>query len=89
MTIWLFIGAAVFGLLAFDAWRMGRQSRELPYELEAEVRGESVEGVSLVEQQVRQSWHRRFGLGKASDIVWFWLLLTACCSVALLLQVLG
>lgn len=89
MTLLLLLMAAVFGLLAIDAWRMGRPSHHAPYEVEAKERSESVAGVPLSEQSRRHSWHRRYGVGDAVGIMLLWSILAGGCVVAALFREYG
>jgi hypothetical protein len=79
MAIWLLLPAALFSYLAYDAWRISSPSQDVPYELEAKERGESVAGLPVSEQLKRREWHRRYGVGQTSDIVWLWAILAAAC----------
>jgi hypothetical protein len=89
MTLLLLLAAAVFGLLAVDAWRIGRPPHDAPYQVEAKERGESVAGVPVSEQLRRQAWHRRFGLGAPGEIVWLWSILAGGCLAAALFREFG
>jgi hypothetical protein len=83
MILSLLVAAAVFGYLAVDAWRMGRPlQHDAPYAIEAKERGESVVGVPVREQLWRKAWHRRYGLGKPSQVVWVWAILAIGCLLA-------
>lgn len=86
MTLWLFIPTVLFAYLAYDAWRLRPHSQNMPYEVEEKVRGESVSSVPLEEQARRKAWNLRYGVGKASDIVWVWLVLTLGCLAGAVLE---
>jgi hypothetical protein len=79
LAIWLLIPAALFAYLAFDAWSLGSTSESAPYNIEANVRGEPLNGVPLREQIRRKAWSRRYGIGEPSQVLWVWLILAAGC----------
>lgn len=79
MVILLLLLAAIFGYLALDAYSLGKPVRGVPYEIEAKARGESLDGVSLIEQRKRQAWHRSYGVGRPADVVWIWAILSGAC----------
>jgi hypothetical protein len=79
VAIWLLIPAALFAYLAFDAWRLGTSSEAAPYDTEAKVRGEPLDGVPLHEQMRRKAWSRRYGMGEPSQVLWVWLILAVGC----------
>lgn len=82
MTVWLLLGGAFFAYLAWDARKLTqRQGPEVPYEVEAAVRDEKLDGVSLVEQSRRASWNRRYGIGDTSQMAAAWTFLSALCVV--------
>ena len=79
MGIRLVISAALFSYLAYDAWRISIRSAGMPYQIEAKVRGESVAGIPLSKQLERQEWHKRYGVGQTSQMVWLWVILAVAC----------
>lgn len=83
MSVLLFLLAAVFAGLAFDAWRLRvpRHHRAL-YSIEARARSEPLDGVALTDQQTRQRWQKIYGVGQTNDLVWLWIVLTFLCLVA-------
>ncbi|KQW45582.1 MULTISPECIES: hypothetical protein [unclassified Roseateles] len=87
MRFWLLLlVAAVFVGLALDAWRMRGPSRNVPYEIEAAVRGESLGGLPLWEQRERQKSFRR-KVGSLNTVFLVWATLAAGCLLAALLSV--
>lgn len=73
----------------FDARRMGTPLKDVPYKIEAQVRGESVSGVSLAEQRERQHRLRRHVIGEPHHIAWFWGAMSGICGVSALLVAMG
>lgn len=85
--MWLFIPAVLFVYLAYDAWGLRTQSKNMPYEIEAAVRGEPVSGVPLKEQARRKAWNLRYGVGKVCSIVWVWVIFALGCFAGAVLGV--
>lgn len=79
---WLLLSAAiVFAWLAYDAWKIAVPAADVPYSVTAKVLGQSVDGISLQEQERRKNWNSRYGLGDLSQTVWLWTILALVCAV--------
>jgi hypothetical protein len=88
MGTWLVLLAVLFSYLAYDAWRVSTPSSNTPYQIEVEGRGESVAGVSVSEQLKRWEWHRHYGIGQTSQVVWLWVIIAAACYVGAAIEAL-
>ena len=79
---WLLLAAAiVFAWLAYDAWKLATPAAEVPYSVTAKGLGQTVDGVSLQEQERRKNWNLRYGLGDLNQTVWLWAILALACTV--------
>ena len=87
MVFILLLLAAVFGYLAIDAHRIGKPPYDATYEIKTSSRNEHLGGVSLAEQQQRKDWQRSHGIGKLSDIVWLWSILSGAFLLAALVAI--
>lgn len=76
----LLVLAAVFAVLAYDAWRLTVPAKDTPYEVTARPLGLEVDGVPTVELEKRKQWNLRYGTGDPGGAVWLWAVSSVGCA---------
>ena len=78
MSSWLLLAASfVCAWLAYDAWRLAGNDKNIPEALTAKWLGQNVTGVPLheLEERRRVTALMRYGLGDPNGAVWLWAVL--------------
>jgi hypothetical protein len=84
VTLTLVVLAIFFAYLAYDAYRLRSPDRSPSAEEIAKGLGQDISHLSAAERIRFADWHRRRGLGRPSQMVWLFVILTIGCVAAAL-----